>query len=159
MRDTEDWATLAEVTRAHVLDTLVHCDGNRTRAAKLLGISVRGLRDKLREYADSGITGPSSSQFTSSALKRQEAGTMKAETMRRNGDNCLAVAQTTNDPRTKRWLIRMAWGWRDLADSQDWLDGASAPLSATEFLRTGSPWSELRTPLSSRDESIFGTVN
>jgi hypothetical protein len=46
--------TLAEVERQHILDTLVCCHGNRTRAAKLLNISIRGLRIKLHDYALSG---------------------------------------------------------------------------------------------------------
>jgi DNA-binding NtrC family response regulator len=43
--------TLREIVRDHVLETLLLCDGNRTRTAKLLGISIRGLRLKLHEYA------------------------------------------------------------------------------------------------------------
>ena len=46
--------TLAEVERAHILDTLTCCHGNRTRAARLLDISIRGLRIKLHDYAKSG---------------------------------------------------------------------------------------------------------
>jgi len=46
--------TLAEVERAHILDTLVCCHGNRTHAADLLNISLRSLRIKLHEYAQSG---------------------------------------------------------------------------------------------------------
>jgi hypothetical protein len=39
-------STLATVEREYILDTLAHCDGNRTNAAKLLGISLRCLRIK-----------------------------------------------------------------------------------------------------------------
>ena len=46
--------TLADVEREHILDTLMCCDGNRTRAAKLLGISLRSLRIKLHDYEQSG---------------------------------------------------------------------------------------------------------
>jgi DNA-binding NtrC family response regulator len=35
-----------------VLDTLKRADGNRTRAARELGISLRGLQYKLRRYAN-----------------------------------------------------------------------------------------------------------
>src|ERR1700678_3259419 len=51
--------TVAEVERDLILDTLDHCLGNRTHAANILGISIRTLRNKLREYSDSGLTIPS----------------------------------------------------------------------------------------------------
>ena len=47
--------TVAEVERDLILDTLDHCLGNRTHAAKILGISIRTLRNKLNEYTDAGI--------------------------------------------------------------------------------------------------------
>jgi DNA-binding NtrC family response regulator len=43
--------TLDEIERDHILQVLGNCAGNRTRAAKLLGISIRGLRMKLAAYA------------------------------------------------------------------------------------------------------------
>lgn len=46
--------TLAEVERNHILGTLLYCHGNRTHAASLLGISLRCLRIKLHDYAQSG---------------------------------------------------------------------------------------------------------
>jgi DNA-binding NtrC family response regulator len=52
-------STLATVEREYILDTLAHCDGNRTYAAKLLGISLRCLRIKLHNYAGSGVAVPS----------------------------------------------------------------------------------------------------
>jgi Fis family transcriptional regulator len=48
--------TLADIEREHILDTLMHCDGNRTYAASLLDISVRGLRNKLSLYSRAGWT-------------------------------------------------------------------------------------------------------
>ena len=45
---------LADVERQHILDVLRYCGGNRTRTAKLLGVSIRGLRNKLHEYKQSG---------------------------------------------------------------------------------------------------------
>src|SRR5581483_4408643 len=51
--------TVADVERDLILDTLDHCLGNRTHAANILGISIRTLRNKLREYADAGLTVPS----------------------------------------------------------------------------------------------------
>jgi hypothetical protein len=50
--------TLAEVEREHILATLDGCGGNRTRAAQLLDISVRCLRNKLRQYRASGVIVP-----------------------------------------------------------------------------------------------------
>lgn len=41
--------TLAELERQHILAALDHCKGNRTHAARLLGISIRTLRNKLHE--------------------------------------------------------------------------------------------------------------
>jgi DNA-binding NtrC family response regulator len=55
MKSIEDDATLAEVVRTHIIRTLAHCGGNRTHAAKTLNISLRCLRNKLREYAGAGI--------------------------------------------------------------------------------------------------------
>jgi DNA-binding NtrC family response regulator len=43
-------ASLAEIEKRHILVTLEHCKGNRTHAAKLLGVSIRTLRNKLHEY-------------------------------------------------------------------------------------------------------------
>ena len=47
--------TVAEVERDLILDTLDHCLGNRTHAARILGISIRTLRNKLAEYIGAGI--------------------------------------------------------------------------------------------------------
>jgi DNA-binding NtrC family response regulator len=51
-------ATVDEVERELVLQTLARCDGNRTRASRVLGLSVRTLRNKIRLYAASGIAVP-----------------------------------------------------------------------------------------------------
>ncbi|MCJ2062896.1 sigma-54 dependent transcriptional regulator [Methylobacterium sp. J-088] len=47
--------TVAQVECDLILDTLDHCLGNRTHAAKILGISIRTLRNKLNEYVSSGL--------------------------------------------------------------------------------------------------------
>jgi DNA-binding NtrC family response regulator len=47
--------TVAQVECDLILDTLDHCLGNRTHAAKILGISIRTLRNKLNEYGDAGL--------------------------------------------------------------------------------------------------------
>ena len=47
--------TVAQVECDLILDTLDHCLGNRTHAARILGISIRTLRNKLNEYVASGL--------------------------------------------------------------------------------------------------------
>jgi transcriptional regulator with PAS, ATPase and Fis domain len=42
--------SVREMERALILETLQAMNGNRTQAAKILGISLRTLRNKLREY-------------------------------------------------------------------------------------------------------------
>jgi DNA-binding NtrC family response regulator len=49
--------TIAVVERELVRETLVRHSGNRTHAARVLGISIRGLRNKIREYQALGTTG------------------------------------------------------------------------------------------------------
>ena len=51
---------VADVERNLILATLRHTDGNRTHAANVLGISLRTMRNKLREYAQRGIQIPAS---------------------------------------------------------------------------------------------------
>ena len=43
--------SLADVERKYILATVAHCSGNRTRAANIRKISIRGLRMKLHNYA------------------------------------------------------------------------------------------------------------
>jgi DNA-binding NtrC family response regulator len=50
--------TVAEVEQRLILDTLSHCLGNRTHAANILGISIRTLRNKLKEYNEAGVAVP-----------------------------------------------------------------------------------------------------
>lgn len=47
--------TIADVERDMIINTLEHTLGNRTHAAKILGISIRTLRNKLNQYQDDGI--------------------------------------------------------------------------------------------------------
>ena len=51
-------STVNDVERELVLQTLARCDGNRTRAARLLGVSVRTLRNKIRQYTTMGLDVP-----------------------------------------------------------------------------------------------------
>ena len=48
-------ATLAEIEQQVILSALDEYDGNRTHASQILGISVRTLRNRLREYREQGI--------------------------------------------------------------------------------------------------------
>ncbi len=50
--------TVAQVEQQLILDTLSHCTGNRTHAATILGISIRTLRNKLKEYSEAGVAVP-----------------------------------------------------------------------------------------------------
>ena len=49
---------MEEVEQELILETLGRCLGNRTRAAEILGISIRTLRNKLAEYRDRGLSVP-----------------------------------------------------------------------------------------------------
>ena len=50
-----------------IFKTLARVKENRTHAAKELGISIRTLRNKLREYRDLGISGGGRKTLTHSA--------------------------------------------------------------------------------------------
>jgi two-component system, response regulator FlrC len=50
--------TVAEVERDLILKTLRYTTGNRTIAAAILGISIRTLRNKLRQYGEEGLPVP-----------------------------------------------------------------------------------------------------
>ncbi len=45
-----EFCSLSEIEKRHILAALERSKGNRTHAAKLLGISIRTLRNKLNEY-------------------------------------------------------------------------------------------------------------
>lgn len=47
--------SLSEVERRLILQTLEHTQNNRTKAAHILGISIRTLRNKINEYKEAGL--------------------------------------------------------------------------------------------------------
>ena len=49
--------TVEEAERQLILKTLEACQENRTKASDMLGISVRTLRNKLKEYREAGLYG------------------------------------------------------------------------------------------------------
>ena len=49
---------ISEIERDLILETLSNTHGNRTTSARLLGFSVRTLRNKIAEYSASGIEIP-----------------------------------------------------------------------------------------------------
>jgi DNA-binding NtrC family response regulator len=51
-------STVEAIERELVLQTLARYDGNRTRAARVLGLSVRTMRNKIRQYATDGVDVP-----------------------------------------------------------------------------------------------------
>jgi len=50
-----DVTTLKDMERQMILQALQKTDNNRTQAAKILGVSVRTLRNKLQEYRQHGV--------------------------------------------------------------------------------------------------------
>jgi DNA-binding NtrC family response regulator len=50
--------SVEDVERQLILETLSHTLGNRTHAAVILGISIRALRNKLRDYTQAGLHVP-----------------------------------------------------------------------------------------------------
>jgi two-component system, response regulator FlrC len=50
--------TIAEVECELIIETLADQRGSRTNAARLLGISIRTLRNKIHEYGGRGRTVP-----------------------------------------------------------------------------------------------------
>ena len=46
---------IKDIERDLVLETLARTDGNRTVSARLLGLSIRTLRNKITEYSADGV--------------------------------------------------------------------------------------------------------
>jgi DNA-binding NtrC family response regulator len=60
--------TVAAVERDLIIDTLSHCLGNRTHAANILGISIRTLRNKLKQYSEEGVRVPTHGEADRAAV-------------------------------------------------------------------------------------------
>ncbi len=58
--------TVSDVEQDLIIGTVSHCLGNRTQAANILGISIRTLRNKLKQYSEKGISLQGSSSNTDS---------------------------------------------------------------------------------------------
>ncbi|HMA61654.1 MAG TPA: helix-turn-helix domain-containing protein, partial [bacterium] len=54
----DDFITIDEMEKRLILRTLKQTDNNRTKAAKILGVSVRTIRNKLNQYKEEGINIP-----------------------------------------------------------------------------------------------------
>jgi len=54
-RDEFEAVTIRDMERQLISKTLIRFKGNRTRAAEVLGISIRTMRNKLAEYREAGI--------------------------------------------------------------------------------------------------------
>jgi len=54
--DQGEFCPLSEIEKRHILSALDRSHGNRTHAAKMLGISIRTLRNKLNEYNYRALT-------------------------------------------------------------------------------------------------------
>jgi len=59
---------VSDVERDLIIDTVQHCLGNRTHAATILGISIRTLRNKLKQYNQQGFSIPMPGEAESPAL-------------------------------------------------------------------------------------------
>ena len=51
-------SSIKDIERDLVLETLANTHGNRTASARLLGVSVRTLRNKITEYSGEGVDVP-----------------------------------------------------------------------------------------------------
>lgn len=51
--DKEDLKSLEKIEKRAILKTLEECDGNKTKAADILGVTARTLRNKLKKYNNS----------------------------------------------------------------------------------------------------------
>lgn len=60
---------LADVERQMIMATLGFCGGNKTRAAAVLGVSLKTLYNRLNEYRSSAVNEGGSSSFPISCAR------------------------------------------------------------------------------------------
>ena len=73
--------SVVDVERALILETLQQCLGNRTRAANVLRISIRTLRNKINKYASEGV-------YVPVAFQGKEYGTLGPDALKSAGLAC-----------------------------------------------------------------------
>ena len=116
-RDFVTWLighSVAEVERELVLLTLRHCSGNRTRSARVLGISVRTLRNKISEYAAQGIAVPEPSQV---GRNNQVAIVWLQARL------CAERAEQASRDEERRLFIYLRNSWIEVANDMQFADG------------------------------------
>jgi hypothetical protein len=70
--------------------------------------------------------------FPRPSFSLEEAGMNRSDDLRKNAENCVALADTADsDPKKKRYA-RMATAWNNLADTQAWLDGETEKKAASK---------------------------
>jgi DNA-binding NtrC family response regulator len=62
--------SVGDLERELIVQTLAETEGNRTVSARILGVSVRTLRNKISEYTESGIDVPRPSGESVSPVRR-----------------------------------------------------------------------------------------
>jgi hypothetical protein len=74
----------------------------------------------------------------------EEAHVNSSKELRKNAENCAALAEAADSGPNKKRYTRLATAWNELADTQAWLDGevdnrpAAATGSATVGLSLGA---------------------
>jgi hypothetical protein len=80
--------SVAEVERSLILHTLDYCLGNRTHTARILGISIRTLRNKLGQYT---IIDPTLHGHSSTYKQRSEITGLRRSQARRARAKCVSI--------------------------------------------------------------------
>jgi Bacterial regulatory protein, Fis family len=83
---------IRDVERDLVLETLANTHGNRTVSARLLGVSVRTLRNKISEYSAEGIDVPRHESGGLAKTPRGGAGPIQSPSGRRIGPHSRRAA-------------------------------------------------------------------